>query len=76
MLRLVVFSSKTKSYQEQKTREIAMAKPAKVILNKSSVELSLLLQCTTCIFGQAYFEKLKDLKQLSTVKSLAVDCLS
>ena len=39
MLRLVVFSSKTKSYQEQKTREIAMAKPAKVILNKSCVEL-------------------------------------
>ena len=68
MLRLVVFSSKTKSYQEQKTREIAMAKPAKVILNKSSVELSLLLQCTTCIFVQAQscnFEKLKDLKQLT-----------
>ena len=46
MLRLVVFSSKTKSYQEQKTREIAMAKPAKVILNNSCVELSLILQCT------------------------------
>ena len=41
MLRLVVFSSKTKSYQEQKTREIAMAKPAKVISNKSCVELSI-----------------------------------
>ena len=46
MLRLVVFSSKTKSYQEQKTREIAMAKPAKVILNNSCVEPSQILQCT------------------------------
>ena len=46
MLRLVVFSSKTKSYQEQKTREIAMAKPAKVISNKSCVELSLLSKCS------------------------------
>jgi hypothetical protein len=46
MLRLVVFSSKTKSYQEQKTREIAMAKPAEVILNKSCVELFLLSKCT------------------------------
>ena len=66
MLRLVVFSSKTKSYQEQKTREIAMAKPTKIILNKFCVELSLTLQCTT--FGKAQncnFEKLKDLKQLT-----------
>ena len=46
MLRLVVFSSKTKSYQEQKTREIAMAKPAKVFSNNSCVDLSLILQCT------------------------------